>query len=149
MLFNGSTSSGQQPNQITTKNTIAANGAGISHQVSFLGAEAVYQSPSGGNDHRRHAWLHYPRRKQRHCGGLQLPDPAFAGASNPFTAGGFSYVGDGVVGVTMEIIGRGNNSQFGDAVDNFAITAVPEPASTVLLGLGAAGITVTRRRKRV
>ncbi len=144
MLYNGNSSN---PNEIHTKTAIAANVAGTTYQVSFLAAGAVYGSPPEATTAGDMLGFVVTDANSATVLDYNYMTPAFAGANNPFNAGGFTYVGNGIGNVNVQIIGRGNSSQFGGAVDNFAITAVPEPASLAILGLGVMGIAAMQRRK--
>ncbi len=52
-------------------------------------------------------------------------------------------------GTSTEIVFRskGTSNSYGDHIDNISVTAVPEPTSLVLVGLGLLGVAVRARRR--
>lgn len=80
-----------------------------------------------------------------------LPGAWVAGPSAQALAGySFTYLGDGSGDVRFRI--STNNSgmdRFGGAIDNFSVSAVPEPASLALWSLvGTAGLAAWRRKRK-
>ena len=69
-----------------------------------------------------------------------------------FLTRSFTYTGTGSGGIYLNIVdGGSDDGRYGAAVDNVSVTdapAVPEPASwaMMIVGLGAAGATMRRRR---
>jgi hypothetical protein len=64
----------------------------------------------------------------------------------------FSFVADGASTTVSFASGNGGaNCCFGAAIDNVGVTGVPEPAAwgLMILGFGAAGATLRRRRAAV
>lgn len=142
MLYNGDTPA--QTNIITAITGVAANTLGQTYQVSFQSALAVYS---------------YPSQVTQAGDGLlfRLLDSTNAAVASytysptttPFTSAGFSYTGTGTGAVRLSISGVGNSGQFGGAVDNVAIAAVPEPATwgMMIAGFGVIGGALRTRRR--
>lgn len=142
MIFSG----GLDPNIITLSTGIAANAPGMTYAVSFDLAAAAYSDGS----------------QLTHAGDMLRFD-VINGANTvlatyevapgtdlfSFNAGSFDYTGDGS-GVVRYVITTANSNtvRFAGAVDNFTVSAIPEPATTaVIVGLGVLGWTMQRRRQ--
>lgn len=153
MLYGGN--SAAQANVITMSSGIAANTLNALYQVSFAGAAATYATSNQGNaagDLLRFDVL----RANNSVLASYLYDPAdwstvVSSGSNPFTAGAFFYTGDGTGAVRLRVTGAAAAGRFGGALDNVAISSVPEPASWAMMigGFGLVGANLRRRRTAV
>lgn len=144
MFYNGNGGAGEA-NAIQLTDPIAANALGTVYNVSFLGAFGNYSDP---------------RQVTQAGDSLLFSILGSAGTiaafnytptSFTFSAGNFSYTGTGTGPVTLRIASLGNAGQFGGAVDNIRIAAVPEPAvwTMLILGFGMAGMGLRRRKPSV
>lgn len=145
MFWTGS-SPGTQ-NSITLNTGVAANAAGISYTVAFEIAPAVYQEGSQATatgDLLRFVVLNPANTV---VGLFDVGPSAWAG-SVAFAPSGFSYLGDGSGDVRFQITTpTAGNGRFGGAVNNFSVTAAPEPSTVAALGLGLVAVAFWRRRK--
>lgn len=136
-------------NAITMNTAVAANTLGQVYTVSFQGAAATYASSGQGNfagDVLRFDVLNSINALVS----TYTYDPAdwTNAAVNPFTAGSFSYTGNGSGNVRLKVYAVSAAGHFGGAIDNLSIDTVPEPAMLGLFGLGAIGLGLSRRRHR-
>lgn len=141
MLYNGNTPS--QANIIVAKSGIAANALGQGYHVSFLSAVADYSSTgelTQGIDGLLFKLLDSTN--------TAVASYQYSPISTAFTSTFFDYTGTGTGLVKLSIEGVGNNSQFGGAVDDVSVAAVPETATwaMMLVGLGAVGFAMRRRQ---
>ena len=60
--------------------------------------------------------------------------------------GTLAYVGDGTGVVRLRIGQAVNTSRFTGSIDNISVSAVPEPTTTALLGLGGLALILRRRK---
>jgi hypothetical protein len=145
-------------NAITLSAGIVANALGNLYTVSFDGAPAGFTSPTqvtvGGTDFLHFAVLNNSNAVIAAYDYDPVSWPGTAG--NPFTAGGFTYTGDGSGDVRLMVSADLANGHFGGAIDNLSISGpaafsasieVPEPSSMALL-FGAIGMLAVRRTWR-
>ncbi|MFC3711155.1 PEP-CTERM sorting domain-containing protein [Sphingoaurantiacus capsulatus] len=140
-------------NAILMNSAIAANSLGVNYSVDFEGAAASYNNGAQGNQNGD-VLLFEMLNGVNAVVASYVYDPAnwTGAANNPFTAGGFSYVGNGTGDVRLRIIAQSAPGRFGGAIDNLSISGedpapVSEPAMLALFGLGALGLGLRRRRK--
>lgn len=140
MLYNGNGDDSER-NSITTNDNFSANTFGQKYLVSFLGAFGDYSNssqitkPGDGlifkifNTTSSISYLYQP-------------------TSSDFTSDSFSYIGTGTGAVSLKITGGGAAGEFGGAVDNVSIAAVPEATSwaMMLVGMGLIGFAARRRQ---
>ena len=152
MFYNGTDSS--NTNTITLKNAISANTLATVYTVNFVGAGAIYQSAEQGTRSGDSLGIRIIDGLGSVIANYTFDSPAFTYAAyNPFSAGSFTYTGNGVGDVKVEVVGQGNSNSFGGALDDFSISGptstVAEPTAAFLLfAAGGAVSSLRKRRKR-
>lgn len=140
-------------NSILMNSAVSANSLGVNYTVSFEGAAANFAHWSQGNLDGDVVMFDVLNGLDAIVASY-VYDPAnwTDGPTNPFSAGSFSYVGNGTGDIRLRIYATAAAGRFGGAIDNLAIdaedpTPVSEPAMLGLFGLGALGLGLRRRRK--
>ena len=145
-MFWQSDSVGTQ-NMITLNTGVAANAAGVTYSVFFEIAPAVYQNGSQATAAVDQLRFRVLNPANSAVALFDVAPGAWAG-SMTFTPSGFTYTGDGSGNVRFEIsTATSGTGRFGGAVNNFSVTAVPEPSTVAALGLGLVIVAFWRRRQ--
>lgn len=135
-------------NVITMSSGIAANSAGSTYKVAFDGAAGSYNNraqASIAGDTMRFEIINVANQV---LASYTYLTPAWtSSATNAFVAASFEYVGNGSGAVRLRVSDTLQNGRFGGAFDNVSVSAVPEPASVLLMMVGLAGLAAAQRKR--
>ncbi len=139
------------PVNILTQSTgIAANDLGTEYLVSFDAAPTVWSNPSEASAAGDAVLIELLRTDNSVLtSSTQAPGiwSGTASAQNSFNPYSFSYTGDGSGSVRLRLSGSpANDSRFGGAIDNLAVSSIPEPTRALLLLTCVLALALTRRR---
>jgi hypothetical protein len=144
-----------QDNVITQTVGIAGSNAnGTQYNIDFLAAGEVYEAPSqvnnGTTDNLLIEVLRASDSAVLHTFNHTPAAPVGAGNLGLLPVN-FGYTGDGSGDILFRIgPGNANQGRFQGTIDDLVLstvtTAVPEPSSTALLGLGGLALIIRRRR---
>jgi len=142
-LFNGGS-----VNILTQIDGIAANDLGIEYLVSFDAAPTVWSNVLEATAAGDAVRIELLRTTDNSVLRRFTQEPGiWSGSQNPFNNYSFSYTGDGSGNVRLSLSGfPANNGHFGGAIDNLAVSSIPEPNRTLLLLTGVLVLAFTRRR---
>lgn len=146
-LFNGFSSNA---NILTQSTGIAANDFGTEYLVSFDAAPTVWSNPSEATAAGDAVLIELLRTDNSVLTSFTQAPGIWSGtasAQNSFNSYSFSYTGDGSGSVRLRLSGSpADDSRFGGAIDNLAISSTPEPDRAMLLLTGVLVLALTRRR---
>jgi hypothetical protein len=148
-IFTGP-SSGQR-NVVSLTTGIAANSLGITYAVSFDFSPTTFNNTyPGATTAGDKLVFNVITGSSTVLATYQVTPGAWSGSMN-WQAGGFSYIGNGGGDVRYQFTSLNDGtSVMAGAVDNFSVSAIPEPSTYALLGgLGALAFAAMRRRRHV
>lgn len=135
-----------QDNTITSSAITGSNTVGASYQVDFIGSAAVYQAASQATAATDGLIFEILNANNTVIASSNFQAGAWTGTMS-FTAGGFSYVGDGIGDARIRVRTFGATGRFGGAIDDLTLstaeTSVPVSGT---LGLSTLGLAALRRR---
>ena len=147
----GGISGSLAPNTLTLNTAFAGNASGITYQVDFVADATVGAGPGAASLAADGITIDILRASDdsvlaTYSNTAEHGD-FFPDATQVLEADSFTYVGDGTGDVYIRLSSvRENQTSFGGVMDDLSVTAIPEPSSVALLGLGCLAL-VTRRKR--